>query len=167
MRNFKSILVGLVAVCAFVACTVGEESPNGGVTYVDSDGDGITDGVDTDGDGDSDRSFGGGPTCSTCVPGGVPVCTYPLVDLDNDGIPDGLDIDCDGDIDYPFDIGGGGGGGNGSYNQCNVTIQDGNTKQQVTCNNGSCECRLNDQLVQTCVATQATCSFPGNCCGFQ
>ena len=166
MRNLKSLLLAVF----MVACTVGTESADpaqeGGVRYVDTNGDGVSDGVDTDGDGDVDEAFQS-PNASL-PPGGVPVCLDPLVDSNNDGIWDGLDLDCDGDIDIPFDLGGGGGGGGGggNVNQCNVTIVNNNDKKQVSCTNGQCECRANDVLTKTCTDTGSSCSFPGNCCGF-
>lgn len=155
--------LGLAAAGAIVACTVGEESPDG-PRYVDSDGDGVSDGIDTDGDGVPDYRFSG---CATCAPGAVPVCLNPLVDTNSDGLPDGLDLDCDGAIDIPL---GGTGGGGGSQQRCQSTIDD----RSIDCTrtNGGpaqCECRIDDQLVKSCTTTSTSpCTFGGtsNCCGF-
>ena len=152
-------LIGLV----LAACTVGEEA----VIYVDSDGDGISDGVDTDGDGV--RNFPT-PSCTTCPPGGAPVCTKPIVDANHDGVPEGLDVDCDGDIDIPFD--------NHTtttgQSKCVAVVAINNTKKEISCtstNGGpsTCRCELNDQLVKTCTTSgPSACSIGTgtNCCGF-
>ncbi len=151
----------------FAACTVGTDPKP---TFVDSNGDGTSDGVDTDGDGHADFPT---PNCPTCTPGDTPVCDVPLIDTDNDGIPDGIDLDCDGNIDIPFDFGDDGDegdppGGGGGTNQCVSTIQVNGTKHQVSCTDGACECRINDQLTSSCTAPDpsSACSVPGNCCGF-
>ncbi|MDQ3337974.1 MAG: S8 family serine peptidase [Myxococcota bacterium] len=160
---------GALAGLLFAACTVGETA----VIYVDSDGDGVADGVDTDGDGTRDFQT---PSCTTCPPGGTPVCTRPIVDANQDGVPEGLDLDCDGDIEIPFDFGGGGGGG-GTVGQsrCVAIVAINGTKKEIACtstNGGpsTCQCELNDQLVKTCTTSSSSaCSIGGtasNCCGF-
>lgn len=168
MRSIKSILVGLVSSIALVACTVGVEdsgtTSTNPVRYVDSNGDGVADGVDTDGDGDKDRDFQ--TPNSSLPPGGVPVCDDPLVDSDNDGDWDGLDLDCDGNIDIPFSVGGPATPPTNGGNTCNVTISNNGDQRQVTCANGTCECRANDVLEKTCTENAQSCSFPGNCCGY-
>jgi hypothetical protein len=156
MRKLAALII-VTAFCFVTACTVGEADE---VVFVDTDGDGAADGVDTDGDGDTDFST---PSCPTCAPGATPICDDPLVDSDADGEFDGLDLDCDGNIDIPFD-----GGGGGSTNQCISTGTINGEKQQVSCTDGACECRVNDQLTSTCTAADPAfaCSTPGNCCGF-
>lgn len=161
MRNLKAALLATI----LVACNVGSESPapaEDTITYVDTDGDGVADGVDTDGDGDADRSF---QTPDGSVPcGGAPICDEPLVDSDGDDWADGIDVDCDGDIDIPFTDDDGGTHDTG--NVCTVTVSDGTQKKQVSCENGQCECRIDDALVKTCTDNGQSCSVPGSCCGF-
>jgi len=164
-KIFFSSLFVIAAGCA------GDAPPSTGsgdsVTYVDSDGDGQSDGVDTNGDGQPDFGI---QSCSSCLPGQSPVCTAPLIDADGDGSPDGIDVDCDGIIDIPFDNNG---GNNGGTSQCSSTVDSNGSKKEVTCtsDNGApatCECRVNDQLVQTCTNATVDCSIgvPGaNCCG--
>jgi len=167
MRNQLMICsVFFFAACAGDAPPSVNEGDN--VTYVDSDGDGQGDGVDVDGDGQPDFSI---PSCPTCLPGQSPVCTAPLVDSNGDGIADGIDIDCDGVIDIPFDSGGGGGGG--STSKCTSTVTDNTSKKSVTCtseNGGeaTCECRVDDVLVETCTNPTNDCSIGAGsgCCGF-
>jgi hypothetical protein len=162
---FSSLFL-ITAACA------GDAPPSTGsgdsITYVDTDGDGQGDGVDTNGDGQPDFNIA---SCASCLPGQGPVCTNPLVDVDGDGAPDGLDLDCDGIIDVPFDNGGGNTGGS-NVSQCDSTVNVNGTEKNVSCtseNGGpaTCECRVNDQLVQTCTNATVDCSIgvPGaNCC---
>jgi hypothetical protein len=163
IRPLVLTFVSTLGLLAGAACTVGEQAP---VRYLDSDGDGETDGIDTDGDGDLDHEV---TSCPTCLPGGSPVCVDPLVDSNQDGIPDGLDLDCDGVVDIELGTGGGGGGG-GSISQCQSTINE----RSISCSSAdggpsTCECRVDDVLVSTCSTTSTSaCSFgtSSNCCGF-
>lgn len=182
IRRRKSARLARVAAIALVAlagCMVGDEGDaRTGTRFVDRDGDGNGDGVDTDGDGVADYNT---PSCPTCTPGGVVVCSDPIVDSDGDGYPEGLDLDCDGVIDIPFDTGGGGGGGGGGtvgQTTCVSVIAVNNDKRSIECtseNGGpaTCSCERNDQLEKTCttdLASPCDMSYPTvpgqNCCGY-
>jgi hypothetical protein len=102
------------------------------------------------------------------VTGEALACQVPLIDEDGDGTPDGVDFDCDGVIDIAFE------GGDGGTNECSTTVIINDTKKEIACaseNGGlaTCECRLNDELVDICTIDGSGCSIgvPGaNCCGF-
>jgi hypothetical protein len=151
--SFRSFLFAC-AIC-LAACVVGESATSDDRgTYVDSNGDGVTDGVDTDGDGDADVAG----ECATCTPGSGALCN-PLVDTDGDGDVDGIDIDCDGVIDVEIPDGGGGGG---SSSTCSTTVND----KTVSCTDGACECSVDGVVTSTCTAADPATAVPGNCCGF-
>ncbi len=62
--------------------------------------------------------------------------------------------------------GGGGGGGGTSTNSCSVSVSSNGLKETVSCTNGTCQCKINDQLTSTCTENASGCSIPGSCCGF-
>lgn len=172
-------LIAVLAVVALglgiTACAAGDV-PVEGTTYIDDDGDGVTDGVYTDGDGEIDFTI---PGCDTCAPDAKAVCRVPLIDENRDGIADGLDTNCDGRIDIRFGAGGGGGGQPGQGGRCIANSTVNGVKFGVSCvgapggGSATCECRRNDQLVQTCTQAATVCSLSvrngrvsAGCCQF-
>jgi len=59
-----------------------------------------------------------------------------------------------------------GGGGGTTSNTCSSTVAVNGVKKNVSCSNGTCQCKVNDVLASTCTANSAGCSIPGSCCGF-
>jgi hypothetical protein len=159
LRSSFAVLLSTLmslAVMLTTACTVGETAASDEdlTTFVDSDGDGVSDSVDTDGDGESDFSI---ENCTFCEPQARPICRAPLIDENRDGIPDGIDTNCDGTIDRRFGTtttAGSGGGGS-----CLANANVNGTKFTVSCQAGNCQCKRNDQLVQSCTQAANVCSL--------
>lgn len=173
LRASFSLLLSTVMGLAIMltGCTVGEttSSDEDLSTFVDSDGDGVSDAVDTDGDGESDFSI---ENCTFCEPQARPICRAPLIDENRDGIPDGIDTNCDGKIDRRFGntttSSSSSGGG-----RCLANATVNGTKFTIDCQNGNCQCKKNDQLVQSCTQAANVCQLSiknnkvsGGCCVF-
>lgn len=182
LRSFTiSFMIGIVAGSIYGAtgCAVGEVGPGEPedvlVAFNDDDRDGVSDAVDVDGDGASDYTI---EPCTTCQVGASAFCRRPLIDEDNDGFPDGLDTNCDGTIDQRLGFtkpgtGGSTTGAPGPGSRCLSSASINGTQYTASCQNGSCQCKRNGQLLLTCGQTTHTCSLSirngavsASCCQF-
>lgn len=152
---FKQLVLG--SILAFAACVVGTDG-SGTVTFLDSNADGESDAIDIDGDARLDYRT---PACPTCTPNQRTNAV--LIDADGDALLDGLDLDLDGvsDLDLldPEDEA-------LSYSKCQSFKSRNGSSKQISCTNGACQCRVNNQLVKSCTATTSRACGSGNCCGF-